>query len=291
MLRKEHNAIIHAHFVSSYGVALSVLPERFDKVVSIWGSDILLTPKINKFYYLLVKHALKKSHYQIANSDYLATRAREIVDLPYTTIPFGIDLNKFTFAKKNFNEKNKTTFQIFVAKRLHSVAGIDILLIALAKVFKSLSDINIKLTIAGSGPEELKLKRLSQRLGISEYIEWLGWCSPIEIQTILEKTHITIFPSRVEGLGVSIIEAMASGVPVLASRAGGLLELIGSDQQRGTFFELSSNALAIEIERAIINYDLISSKAIVARDYIESNYDIDKNADQLLALYKQIQVK
>ena len=284
-LRKEQNAIVHAHFVSSYGVIASILPSRFRRIVSIWGSDVLVTPELNWAYRCLVRHALVKAEVRVTNSQYLAQKASEIADLPYLNIPFGLDLTKFTYSQRDYSPADQQPFVIGVVKRLHLVAGIDILLSAFACLVKRLYSSNLELVIVGAGPEEANLRELSVDLGIQDLITWEGWCGPEKVAEIYKRLNLVVFPSRVEGLGVSALEAMASGVPVLAARQGGLIELIGEDEQRGLFIELDPEKLAEQLLTSITNYRYLKDKAGNARSYIEQNYDISVNVVQLVDLY------
>jgi len=287
-LRKEPNTIVHAHFVSSYGVIASFLPLRFPKIISVWGSDVLVTAKMNWLYILLVRRALNKANIRIANSEYLASEASKIADLTYETISFGLPLENFPFRLHDFALKDKKPFVLGVAKRLHNVAGIDLLLEAFAKLKLELADIELKLMIAGSGPEEFRLKSLSRKLGIENSVRWMGWCGSEEISELYRGAHLAVFPSRTEGLGVAVIEAMACGVPVLGATEGGLVELIGEEQTRGLLFETDQETLISQIKYSIFNYEALVVKAKSAREHVEREYDIRSNASELIDIYKKL---
>lgn len=287
-MRKEPSTIIHAHFASSYGVLSSFLPSRFRRVVSVWGSDILVTPKINCLYRSLVKRALVVADVRIANSEYLAKEASKVADLPYETIPFGLNLDEFPFVSHSYMPTNDEPFVIGIVKRLHKVAGVDLLLKAFASAVGRVESINLRLLIVGTGPEEENLKSLARELGIADSVSWKGWCGPSEVSEMFGQMHLAVFPSRVEGLGVSVIEAMASGAPVLVAEQGGLVELVGDNEQRGSLFELNSLVFSDTLIRCVLDYEPLLIKARLARDYVEQRFDIRKNAVQLADLYKDL---
>ncbi|MEM7359282.1 MAG: glycosyltransferase family 4 protein [Pseudomonadota bacterium] len=287
-LRKNSDGIVHAHFVSSYGVIAGLLPARFQRVVSVWGSDVLLTPKLNPVYRLIVKWALTRADICVANSQYLADAAVKISDVSCRTIPFGIDLQRFPYLSRQSPGQDISHFSIGIVKRLHRVAGIDILLRSFALLRQEFKNISLNLTVIGSGPEETDLRSLADQLGIQDAVTWSGWLDPDEISKAMSELNLAVFPSRVEGLGVSVIEAMASGVPVLASRNGGLPGLIGEDLQRGDFIELDPESIAKKVSWSIENYPQVVEKALHARRFIEENFNIESNAAELMDVYQEL---
>ena len=286
-IRREPTSVVHAHFASSYGVISSFLAPRFPVVLSVWGSDVLVTPNINRLYRFLVKRALLKANVCIANSQYLASAASSVADLSYKTIPFGVKLDSFPFTPRESSLVSRETFVIGVSKRLHLVAGIDVLLNAFAIASRQ-TDVDLILLIVGDGPEEKRLKTLSKKLDIEHSVQWCGWCEPDEVSGFYKKMDLAVFPSRVEGLSVATIEAMASGVPVLAAAQGGLVDLVGKDQLRGSLFNLDEESLSQVIVDSVINYDSLLVKAKNARVFVEENFDIRRNAAQLVCTYKSL---
>ena len=292
-LRQRKACIVHAHFVSSYGVISSFLSSRFLKIVSIWGSDILLTPHKNRIYFAVIKRALEKADIRIANSAYLAEAAKNVADQPYLTIPFGLDIEQFPFHLKKYVRLDKKPFSITIVKRLHHVAGVDLLIKAFSEVIAlaSMQDLDLRLNIVGAGEEEAALRTLSDKLGLASSIVWHGWLSSSQVMKVYESTHLAVYPSRVEGLGVSVLESMACGTPVLATRQGGIVELIGENEERGCLVHQGKSALVESIAQSILNYDELVEKTKLARLFIEQKYDISKNAAELVEVYTRLAQK
>ncbi len=84
--------------------------------------------------------------------------------------------------------------------------------------------IDVQAEIAGSGPSESSLRALVLSLGVSERVRFLGW-DP-DVRRLLASWDLLVMPSLEEGFGLSALEAMAAGRPVVASRVGGLCELV-----------------------------------------------------------------
>ena len=113
------------------------------------------------------------------------------------------------------------TFTILVAGRLAPVKGHADLINALAP---TLRDGDVSLQIAGDGAERQPLKDLTQELDVGDSIEFLGYRS--DLPDLLAACDVFVLPSRMEGFGLAVVEAMAAGVPVVATRVGGVPEVV-----------------------------------------------------------------
>lgn len=119
--------------------------------------------------------------------------------------------------------------------RLHESKGADVLI----KAFALLENQNVKLKIAGNGPEEKSLRRLAEKLEIGHRVEFLGYQDREEISRLIAGSLFTVNPSRLhETFGLSAIESLACGKPVIASRAGALPSLI--NEANGALFEVGN---------------------------------------------------
>ena len=107
--------------------------------------------------------------------------------------------------------------------RLERYKGIDVLLHASATA--RLAGVDFRLQLAGDGSERKALMTLAQTLGLTDVV-FLGALAPSAVATALHAADVMVLPSRGEGLPVAIVEAMANGRPVLATRAGGTGELV-----------------------------------------------------------------
>ncbi len=111
-----------------------------------------------------------------------------------------------------------------IVARLRAEKGHSVLLNAMAEVIKALP--KAMLLIVGVGPDREQLGKLAEDLNIAGHIIWIGQKSPEEIYQLYGIMDVVAVPSRFEGFGLSAAEAMAAGVPVVASRAGGLVEVV-----------------------------------------------------------------
>ena len=104
--------------------------------------------------------------------------------------------------------------------------GVDILLRALPQVLKK---VEVKLVLAGSG-DQRDYQHLAQTLGISDKLHFLGRVPDDTLRLLYSSCDLFVLPSRLEGLGIVILEAMAAGKPIVATNVGGIPEIIESGQ-------------------------------------------------------------
>lgn len=117
---------------------------------------------------------------------------------------------------------------ILCVARLHRQKGLDWLLHALQPVFAQSP--NSDLVLVGSGPERAALEQLASRLQMAERVRFLGWHP--DVPRLLRASQLLVLTSRWEGLPNAVLEAMASGIPVVATRTHGVTELLGDDSDQ-----------------------------------------------------------
>jgi glycosyltransferase involved in cell wall biosynthesis len=116
---------------------------------------------------------------------------------------------------------------------------------------------DLELRLAGDGPLRVEFEKLAHSLGISEKVRFFGLLpDQFEVQKELDRSDILIFPSRSEGLPRVIIEAMARGLPCIASRAGGIPELLPSED---TIPAVEPQLLAEKIEQVLSSPSRLSA--------------------------------
>ena len=112
---------------------------------------------------------------------------------------------------------------IFTARRLVRKNGIEHAIEALPRVLK---EKECHLLIAGGGPERERLESLAKRLGVSEHVTFLGTLPHEQIPAYLSLADIVVIPSLIEASSLFMLEAMATGKPIIATRTGGIPEIM-----------------------------------------------------------------
>lgn len=141
---------------------------------------------------------------------------------------------------------------------------------------------NIRLIIAGDGELRKDMEKLAEERGVSDYIEFKGIISPTN--TVLNQSDIFCLPSHYEGLSLSIIEAMATGLPVVASNVGGNPDIV-KDGYNGLLCETSPESIADKLRELILSEKL---REQMGKNALESSkeFSSEKMALNYIKLYQ-----
>jgi len=205
-------------------------------------------------------------------------------------IESGIDLEDFTLAdsskkmelRKRFNFNNEPI--IGMIARLSDVKGPDILIRAFKQVLGSVSD--AKLLLIGEGKMESELRELVERLSLGEHVQFFSVVN--QTNEMLSLFDVFAMSSRQEGLGLSIMEAQAAGVPVVASRVGGIPSLIENNKSGILVEPGDCDALAKAIIKLCKDTNLSKSLGLAGREFIRQNHSAHKMVDGTVGLYQQL---
>jgi glycosyltransferase involved in cell wall biosynthesis len=199
-------------------------------------------------------------------------------------IPPGIESSWFEV------ERNQVApAQLLFWGRVEEEKGLPELFVALKAVAKKFP--NVKLNLVGEGNRLQEYKTRVADLGLEDHVEFTGWQNNREIQALAAKSSIGIFPSRIESFGLSVVEAMATGVPVIAARGGAVPGNI-EDGLTGTLVPVNdSDAIAEAINKALENPHSSETMAKTAKSVVQQKFSWDRAADSMIEVYKNIRMK
>jgi glycosyltransferase involved in cell wall biosynthesis len=171
--------------------------------------------------------------------------------------------------------------------RLSSVKGHKYLIKAFAMVLEKIPD--AECLIIGDGPDKYinSLKAEADSLRISEKIKFHPACKDTAIP--LSVIDVFCHPSLQEGLGLSIIEAMAMGVPVVASDVGGIYTLIKHRHNGLLVSSMDDKAIAEGIIEILSDNAMARHMGIVSRQIVEKDFTIDIMRDKVMDIYKKVE--
>lgn len=151
----------------------------------------------------------------------------------------------------------------------------------------------IVLDLVGDGPERARILRRAHDRGVAERVRLLGARSSEEVQATLAEARVFALPSvrlpsgRMEGIPVALMEAMARGVPVVASRLSGIPELV-QDGVTGLLVEPGDPyALAAAMARVLEDDTLAAELALRARELVERSFNLEREAGRLGDLFAE----
>jgi glycosyltransferase involved in cell wall biosynthesis len=224
MKEKEYN-VCHAFFGIPCGAIVYFFRRKFPYVVSLRGSDV---PGFNKRFGLqyvfltpIIKQVWKQAGAVVANSEGLKELAlKSSPDQEISVIYNGIDISEF---RPDFNKANSNgEMRVVCVSRLIERKGIRFLIEAIEK----LKDRKVKLILVGEGNQEDELKKLVVDSRVSDRVEFKGYMDHDSIANLYRTSDVFVLPSLNEGMSNALLEAMASGLPVIVTDTGGTSELI-----------------------------------------------------------------
>ena len=255
---KLHNIeLLHVHYAIPHAyagyMAKQMLKDEgihLPMVTTLHGTDITLVGN-HPFYKTAVTFSINKSDIVTSVSQSLKDETMKLFNIrkDIKVIPNFIESNKnlndphiecYRSAIANSNERIVTHISNFrKVKRIPDIIRIFYII---------QQNIPAKLMMVGDGPEKAKAETLCEELGISEKVIFFG--NSNEIDRILSYTDLFLLPSETESFGLAALEAMACGVPVISSNAGGLSEvnydgISGYLSEVGNVDEMAQNALKI----------------------------------------------
>ncbi|MFA7332232.1 MAG: glycosyltransferase [Candidatus Delongbacteria bacterium] len=218
-IRRLRPDLVHIHFMDPTLTVLGWI-QASPLLVSVWGSDLAMPRSLlNEGFRRL---GIRAADCVVATNPLLEYMARAHVglDAPVEVIPFGVDTRLFTPGA----DPPDRPFRIGFVKHLEWVYGYDVLIRAVAIAVRRVPD--LELHIVGEGNREAEARRLVQEAGLGEVTVFRGRIPNAQLPELLRSYHAFAMPSRSESFGVSALEASACGVPVVASRAGGIPDVV-----------------------------------------------------------------
>jgi glycosyltransferase involved in cell wall biosynthesis len=223
--------------------------------------------------------------YITAISEYLKKFAVEQgAKSPIEIVPNGVDIKKFSedykvedliALKSKLGEYEKDKFIITTSRLVEKNAVDDVI-----KALEYLPD-NVKFLILGIGSDENSLKQLVKNLKLENRVLFLGQINQNDLPKYLEISDIFIRPSLAEGLGISFLEAMAAGLPIIATPVGGIVDFL-TDGVTGLFCEVRNpKSIAEKIKVYLENKELTETIKINAKELIIKNYNWDLIAKKM----------
>jgi len=243
--------VIHAHYAVPHAISAIMARDMSGKkpkvAATLHGTDITLVGNQEEFFDL-VRHTMNRCDGLTAVSEWLKSQTLEIFDPEKepVVIPNFVDGTRF-----NPNGRNAFAaagaLEVIHASNFRPVKRI----LDVVRVFDLIrKKVPARLLLLGEGPDEEAARELVAELGIEDIVIFTGPCA--HMAEVLRCGHLFVLLSEYESFGLSALEAMACGLPVLASDAGGLREVI-ADGETGLLCRVGDNAGAAERAVSILS--------------------------------------
>ncbi len=289
---EEHDIQVwHAHYAipnaaaTLFARSMTVPEKRFGIVTTLHGTDITLVGSDPSFF-RITKYAMENSCAVTAVSNWLREETQREFQLkkPIHTIYNFIDPAKFSNDTSNkcqlTEDDEKIIMHISNFRPVKRVTDV-------VRVFKKvLEKVNARLIMVGEGPERLAAQGVAKQLGISDRIKYLG--NYEQIENILPCADLVFQPSEHESFGLVPLEAMACGVPVLATASGGIMEVV-VHEETGFLCEVGDiESMAACAIRVLTDEALAKSMGDKGHERALNVFNRDKIVQQYETLYEQV---
>lgn len=242
VVRYENLDVLHVHYAIPHAISGYLAREILNAtrplklITTLHGTDITLVG-LEPSFHPLVKFSLERSDIVTAVSGDLREKTRQNFgpDLPIRVIPNFVDTSLYkpaTCQPLSQQLRKEGEFILMHLSNFRPVKRISDCVRILAEVREK---VPAKLVLVGDGPDRAETERLSRELGIAEHVVFLGKQSALP--EILSIADIFLLPSQQEAFGLSALEAMSCGVPVVATNIGGIPEVV-SHGETGYISEL-----------------------------------------------------
>ena len=225
--RLEHLApdVVHAHgMFSSFALGATVAARRAG-IPSVFTVHSLLRPwPVFLGGAVLLRAFANRADVLTAVSAATAGDVARASGHDVVRVPNGLQLSQWSTPRVPRTDERGV--HIVAVTRLHPKKSPIDLVHALRAAVTRLNGGEVRMTIAGDGPERLKIERAAASLGVAKQLSLPGRCSRDEVRSLLSGASLLAHPVRLEAFGLAILEARATGVPVVAMAAGGVPDLV-----------------------------------------------------------------
>ena len=291
LFRRLRAQLYHFHFPNPTGDVSYWLSGSRGKIVVTYHSDIVrqstILPLYRPFLWRLLEKAdaiLATSPVYVESSDYLRP-FREKCDV----VPLGVDLRRFDRREAietraaEWRSNWQGPLVLFVG-RLRYYKGLDVLM-------RAAPLIHARIGIVGDGPYEQILRIIHRELDLGDRVVFLGPQSEFELLALYRAARVFVLPSthRSEALGLAMMEAMASGVPVVSTELGTGTSWVNQHEVTGLVVPPGDPAALARAINTLVDDDALAARCgAAARARIECEFSHDVMARRVLRVYERV---
>ena len=285
LLRENNYDLAHAFFGFPTGWLCYRTAKKLPYIISLRGSDVPGKHARLKLDYKvfgpLFKVIWKKAAALVANSDGLKNRAlRFLPSVAIDVIPNGVELDRFLPSQTN---KTTDTLQLLTVGRLSVTKRVELLIDAVEMLHKD--GHKVCFTIVGGGGMEQKIRQIVSERSLGDIIEITGRIGPEKMPQVYTQNDIFISATMQEGMSNAMLEAMASGLPIITTRCEGVEELIADN---GIIIEqANAEEIAKAIKKLADNHQTCMKMSVAARKRAEK-FSWENMSEQFFGYYNKV---
>jgi glycosyltransferase involved in cell wall biosynthesis len=249
-----------------------------------WGYDLMRDADRNIWYRQITRYVLRNSQFFISDARVTFEKAVAFGMNPDRTVtfPWGVDLQRFVL--KDWSLVNDNSFTVFCNRSWEPLYGIDVL----AQAFVKAAQIKpgLSLILLGGGSQGARIRQILLNGGVLDRVTFGGQVSQTELPRWYHWADVYVSPSHVDGTSVSLLEALASGLPCLVSDIPGNREWVTEGQTGWLFPDGDVGALAAKILQVMDQREALPQIGSAARALAEERADWTKNSAKLMQAYE-----
>jgi glycosyltransferase involved in cell wall biosynthesis len=294
--RNHYNAI-HVHMAKNLASVVGMVKPFLKattvaKISGAWEfNGGVLDPALrSNVFYRVMGYFIRRVDYIQTISSYTKRRLEQAGFGPeqILMIPNGVDISRFPIRTCPTNEPaTGRELRILFAGRLVRVKALDVLLKAWCSVLHACPEKKLSLLFAGEGPLQYELRQQAERLDISDSVQFLGLVQ--DMPALFAQADIYVQPSLQEGLPNSVIEAMASGLPIVATKVSGNEDLVNHNSNGILVEPGNAYRLAEALLELINDYEKRVQMGKLSRRIIEEHYQLPMVIEKLVRVYNHEQ--
>lgn len=284
LLRRIRPALVHAGPVQTCAF-LAALAGARPLLTMSWGFDLMQDAERNGWWKFATRFALHASDFFISDAE--ATRQKAIafgMDADRTLVfPWGVDLDHFRPLPRQSLRRDDAPFTVFCNRAWEPRYGVEVLARAFVQVARQRE--KARLLLLNGGSQAALLRRIFEQGGVSERVTFAGQISQRDLPRYYHMADLFISPSYVDGSSVSLLEALACGLPCLVSDIPTNREWVEEDVNGWLFPAGNVAALTARILHLMDNGAALERVRLAARATAEAKADWRKNSRKLLEAY------
>jgi glycosyltransferase involved in cell wall biosynthesis len=251
IIRSSSNAriVVHLH------ACLAEIDARRDEPIAVRNTDLVIA----------VSHAV----------------ANQVKNPKAIVVHSGVELDK---SVGTLDKQTRDSVVVGAACRLVDIKGIAYLIRAIALLSPNFP--NLRLEVAGEGPQLENLQDEARSLGITERIRFLGWQR--DMSTLYKRWDIFAMPSLTEAFPMAALEAMAQSLPIVATRVGGLPELVEDGRTGYVVPPTDPEALANRLRTLIVDSNQRKQMGLAGYRRVCENFSVDRMVEQTADIYRSL---
>lgn len=285
--------IVNVHYASGYGT-LARCSKIKPVLLSVWGSDVYDFPNESKLKEKILQRNVKYANAIASTSYIMAEELKKHVQNcpPIYITPFGVDIDKFKRFKQNNNDEEICIGNV---KTLKPIYGIEYEILAIKRLREFLKEEGkenlaekIRMRIYGDGEEKDNLLKLIEDNKLEKYVKLMGNIPNYEVPKVLNELDIFCVTSNKESFGVAVVEAMACGLPIVATDTDGFCEVM-EDGVTGYVVERKNvEQIAMALKKLVLDEETRKNMGTKGRKRAEEKYNWIQNVDNMKEIYERI---